>query len=249
MTESGAKILFLVEGEKMEPKIMRHVLSVYGLDEKYDIVSYKTNIYGLYEIMFAEGHPEDWDLLQLMKGRAKEDDKTIFDARYSDVVLIFDLEPQHPGFSEEKIREMVDYFVESSDMGKLYINYPMVESFYHMKSIPDPDYDSYEVSADEIYERGRYKSSVKKLCGCSSFDNFFRRIKTREQCGLLIRQNLNKAKLLVNFDITATNVLEQKHILGAELACWENEEKIKVVCTCVFFIVDYNSAWISEAQW
>ena len=35
------------------------------------------------------------------------------------------------------------YFTESSEMGKLYLNYPMVEAFYHMKSIPDENYTSY----------------------------------------------------------------------------------------------------------
>lgn len=38
------------------------------------------------------------------------------------------------GFTPEKIKRMSDYFVESSDMGKLYLNYPMVEAFYH--SVP-----------------------------------------------------------------------------------------------------------------
>lgn len=248
MAESVARILFLVEGEKMEPKIMRHVLSVYGLGEKYEIISYKTNIYGLYEIMFAEGHPEDWDLLQIMKERANESESDIFNYRYSDMVLIFDLDPQHPGFSVKKIREMAAYFVESSDMGKLYINYPMVEAFYHMKSVPDMEYNSYEIAAEDVYKRGRYKSCVKKLCGCSSFDNFFRRVERKEQCGVLIRQNLDKAKILTHVDLDGRDVPEQTHILDAELRYLENEEKIKVLCTCVFFIADYNYAWVSEAE-
>ena len=45
---------------------------------------------------------------------------------------------------------MAEYFTESSDMGKLYINYPMVEAFYHMKSIPDNDFDTYTSSMEEL---------------------------------------------------------------------------------------------------
>lgn len=56
-----------------------------------------------------------------MKSRSEDCDK-----------WFFDLEAHHPGFTVEKIKEMASYFVELSDIGKLYINYPMVESFFHM---------------------------------------------------------------------------------------------------------------------
>ena len=81
------------------------------------------------------------DLLQLLKSREPNlSKKALFDDSYSDILLIFDLDPHDSGFTPEKIIGMANYFVESSDMGKLYINYPMVEAFYHMASIPDPDF-------------------------------------------------------------------------------------------------------------
>ena len=245
MTKATSKIIFIVEGEKMEPKIMNHILTVYGLDKRYEVISYKTNIYGLYKIMFSDGHPENWDLLQLMKSRAKADEKAIFDYYYSDIVLVFDMEPQHPGFSVEKIREMASYFTESSDMGKLYINYPMVEAFYHMKSIPDKDFYSYEIDVTDVQVRGKYKDIVKKLCRCGSFDAFFNRIKNRAQCTVLIKQNIDKARLMTYGNIESKGVPAQNDILQAELKYWEQCGKIKVLCTCVFFIADYNYAWVS----
>ena len=101
--------------------------------------------------MFRDGDPSSIDLLQNLKEHEKDDKKKVlFDQYYSDKLLIFDLDPQDPQYSPEKIQEMVSYFAESSDMGKLYINYPMVEAFYHMKSIPDKDYYSYYVTMDEL---------------------------------------------------------------------------------------------------
>lgn len=35
-------------------------------------------------------------------------------------------------------------------MGKLYLNYPMVESFYHMSDIPDEKYNEYIVTLDDL---------------------------------------------------------------------------------------------------
>lgn len=45
---------------------------------------------------------------------------------------------------------MSDYFSESTDEGKLYINYPMVEACKHFKDIPDDEYITRAVSIDDI---------------------------------------------------------------------------------------------------
>ena len=42
------------------------------------------------------------------------------------------------------------YFVESTDMGKLYLNYPMIEAFYHMSNIPDPEYNGRVATLAEL---------------------------------------------------------------------------------------------------
>ena len=139
---ANRKILLLVEGEKADVALMNHLLSVYDLNIEYEIVSYRTNIHQLYSDLFENNDPSDFDLLQHLKFREPDSQRRlIFDQRYSDVYLVFDLDPQDPRFDPEKIRQMAYYFRESSDMGKLYINYPMVESFYHMKAIPDTEYD------------------------------------------------------------------------------------------------------------
>ena len=51
MSLRNKKILFLVEGEKTEPTSIKNIASkMFSLfEEDYDIVSYKTTIYELYE--------------------------------------------------------------------------------------------------------------------------------------------------------------------------------------------------------
>ena len=122
-----AKILVLVEGAKDDVKLMGHLFGIYGISNSHQIVSYNTNIYDLYEHMFAENNPSDIDLQQLLKEREPDPNKkAILDDYYSDKLLIFDMDPQDPRFSSDKLAQMIDYFTESSDMGKLYINYPIV---------------------------------------------------------------------------------------------------------------------------
>lgn len=44
MDNRKRKILLLVEGEKTDVALMEHLLTVYQMDIKYEIVSYKTSI-------------------------------------------------------------------------------------------------------------------------------------------------------------------------------------------------------------
>ncbi len=113
----------MVEGAKTDVKLMAHLLSIYGIAADHEIVSYNTNIYTLYQQMFSDHEPDSYDVLQLLKEHERDENKkALFDQTYSDILLIFDLDPHAPDFSPEKITEMLKYFRESSDMGKLYLN-------------------------------------------------------------------------------------------------------------------------------
>ena len=115
-----------------------------------------------------------------------------FDQVYSDILLIFDLDPQDPSFTPQKIQRMMDYFVESSDMGKLYLNYPMVEAFYHMQDISDAHYNAYFAQKSELVE-GIYKKRVNQENRNGDYRKF---AVTREECSSVIQQNLEKARWL-----------------------------------------------------
>lgn len=190
MSDGKSKILVLVEGAKTDVKLMQKLFEVYGISERYEILSYNTNIYTLYREMFSDGDPSSIDTLQNLKEHERDaEKKKLFDNRYSDILLIFDLDPQDPQFSGDKISEMAEYFTESSDMGKLYINYPMVEAFYHMKSIPDNDFDIYTSSMEELKSR-QYKRRVNLENRDRDYGKF---IKNRNECSTVIRQHIAKA--------------------------------------------------------
>ncbi|WP_018750150.1 hypothetical protein [Paenibacillus sanguinis] len=236
------KILVLVEGERTDYKLMSKLIGLYPeLDAKYQIVSYHTNIYVLYQEFFTSGeHQDNFDLLQVLKSRESDfQKKYIFDDRYTDILLIFDLDPHDPLFSEEKIKKMQNYFCESSDMGKLYLNYPMVESFYHMNSIPDPEYNDRTVSMDELRSRS-YKARVNRE---SMGRNYQRFAINRVDCGSVIVQNIQKAKMLLgeNTQISSTwSEIDSVSLLNKQLE-YLRMGYLYVLCTCAMFIYDYDS--------
>lgn len=237
MAKEKRKIFVLVEGAKTDVALMERLLSIYQIDFKYEIVSYCTNIYTLYKEMFEDNDPDDMDLLQLLKSRESDlVKKTLFDESYSDILLIFDLDPHDSGFTPEKISRMAMYFVESSDVGKLYINYPMVEAFYHMMSIPDPNFDAYYATLNELLA-GTYKARVNQENRNHDYRKF---AATKEECNIVIGQNISKARWLVGGDSEANLLPSQAGILATQLNSLQNDRCIAVLSTCVFFIPEYN---------
>ena len=243
MNKSKAKILMLVEGEKTDFVLMQRLLDIYGVNEKHEIVSYNTNIYVLYNHMFAGGDPDSLDLLQVLKEHEKDPlKKKIFEVRYSDILLIFDLDPQDRLYSSQKVQQMLAYFNESSENGKLYINYPMVEAFYHMKSIPDPEYYTYTASLQELKDK-LYKARVQKENRNHDYSKFAR---TREECNVIIRQNIEKAWRITGNNPTDYSIPVFTDILKAQVDKILKEGLVFVLCTCAFYIFDYNSTLIRD---
>lgn len=241
MADEKSKILMLVEGTKTDYRLMQHLLSVYGIGDNHEIISYNTNIYVLYNEVFCDGDPSAVDLLQSLKEHESDPHKkALLDQKYTDILLVFDLDPQDPSFSERKVLEMLSYFVESSDMGKLYLNYPMVESFYHMKSIPDDDYYSYEVSMDELINH-TYKARVARENRNHDYRKF---AFNRNECSVVIKQNIEKAFVVSGTPISSENVGRMLpkaiDVLKKQLSLLRQERKLSVLCTCVFYIADYN---------
>lgn len=243
MSNDKRKILILVEGEKHDVNLMKHLLKIYSIDAKYEIVPYKTNIYTLYEEMFFDDHPELVDLLQVLKSREKSIEKSIiFDEVYSDVLLIFDLDPQAPDYHADKISKMIAYFVESSDMGKLYINYPMVESFYHMKSIPDDDFITYYATIAEL-RAGTYKQRV----NLENRNHDYRKFAiNKNECNYVIKKNFEKAKALVEEYEPFDTVSNQIEIFNAQSSLLDREDKILIISTCGFFFPEYNPSLLEN---
>ncbi|MBQ8074340.1 MAG: hypothetical protein IJ231_11325 [Clostridia bacterium] len=225
---------------------MSHLLDVYGISKSHEIVSYKTSIYDLYDRMFKDSDPEMLDLLQVLKEYEQDEEiKKLFEVHYSDIILIFDMDPQAPLFTPEKISNMTEYFCESTENGKLYLNYPMVEAFYHMKSIPDPQYDEYIVSERELRNKGEFKRRVKRV-NRSPYKKF---AQTKEACDAVIEQNLRKAQKISGQEEKGTGLSMEK-VLETQLQYYLKDHLIFVLCTCIFYILDFNPGFVffSEGQ-
>ena len=139
-------ILFVFEGVKREPDLFRTIQRLYFSNREEQIVcSYNNNIYQLYKDL--QEYDGDGDIVSLLMEKfASQKDNPLKDidrsADISEIYLFFDYDFHNRNLSLEEInrqvKEMLETFNNETEYGKLYIDYPMVESipsFCRMQTI------------------------------------------------------------------------------------------------------------------
>lgn len=157
--------LLIVEGDHEKNKLFRLIFKCFpemniSMD---DIWIYGTNIYVLYGDIVKEygsewADEEDIDL-PFVISKKRHPENLCYKEDFINIILIFDYERHDTYFSETKILEMQKYFADAADMGKLYINYPMIESYQHLKTLPDHEYEDRKVPVS-LRPGRKYKALV-----------------------------------------------------------------------------------------
>ena len=223
-------ILIIVEGARTDTRLMIKMMENYGLDN-YNIVSYNTNIYVLYKQLFVDGSSYGVDLLQtLIEHEKNENIKEKLKLNYTHIILCFDLDPHDSQYSNKKIIELSQFFNESTENGKLYLNYPMIESYSHRNGVDDLKYKKREVTCDCLL---KYKQIVNKFTPDPN------KIYDSKNMSKVIYQNLEKANYIIGDD-EKTLYPDLIKVLEAQIEKILKEKSMFVLCTCIFFIVDYN---------
>ncbi|MDO4765613.1 MAG: hypothetical protein Q4A29_06095 [Eubacteriales bacterium] len=110
----------------------------------------------LYDAIIRK-YGEEWDKLEIdlpfiiTEGQRWKNE-------FINILLVFDYERQDPRFEDSKIKRMQKYFNDMADRGKLYLNYPMVESYQDINLSESVDSQIKEVSRQEIEN---YKDSLR----------------------------------------------------------------------------------------
>ena len=205
-------ILFVFEGDEREPRLYRTLERLYFPKENDNIIcSFGNNIYDLYnELMEYDG---GGDIVSIMRERlAARGDSALSGIRSSDVseiFLFFDYDFHNSQLSvgeiNRRVEEMLALFADETENGKLYINYPMIESIRYTKYLPDRDYVRYAVSREQCRD---FKRLARDFSAYSSLDHILfkdgetptkeKYIKVKDNWEYLKRMNVCKVNLLVN---------------------------------------------------
>lgn len=187
--------------------------------------------------ILAKIHPEQKDLLSL---------------KFAYTYLIFDCDAHHPKAQEKrsqqeivlenltKLKEMTNYFVDETDptVGKLCVNYPMMESYRDCDDFFDPNYAKRSVTLEDMPS---YKSIVSSRKLCSIHVKSF----TERQFSLLTLQNLCKLNKIHhgNWRVPPYSFYledsSQAKILAHQRNLVEEKGRMSVLNTSLFFAADY----------
>lgn len=134
--------LFIVEGHHEKNELFKLIIEIFpelSITEE-NIHIFGTNIYQLYQ-KIQEEYGEEWDAPSndvdlpfiLNKYDSQRFESIGRKRNYKNIFLIFDYEAQDPNFSICKIQRLQKYFSDVTNNGQLYINYPMVESYFDIE--------------------------------------------------------------------------------------------------------------------
>ncbi len=158
--------LILVEGEHEKQILLSILLSCFPeiplLNENIHV--YAADIYDLYYDIEKE-YEEDWyegDLeidLPMLISRRHNIEPQLKRKNFTNIILMFDYEHHDIWYSDEKIKRMQEHFNNISEDGILYINYPMIEAYKDIVSVPDETYLRKYVSV-QCQPGKKYKQNV-----------------------------------------------------------------------------------------
>lgn len=191
--EKRNQTLVLVEGDHEKHVLFKLLLACFGeVPVKNENVHvYAADIYDLYRDIEKE-YEEDWynngsdvDIPMLVSRRLNIEPQ--LDRRnFTNIIMIFDYEHHDTSYSDEKIKHMQGYFCSLSDAGMLFINYPMVEAYKHIKSIPDEEYMERYVSV-KCHPGCVYKNMVEDISAISKYFSAYEKLSryVKEQIPML----------------------------------------------------------------
>ena len=243
-----SKVLVVVEGSKTERELFEKLYELYG-EANVDIVSFNTHVFTLYKFLKEYYSDEngviDYRTIRIplflkdYKPLLPQDRKKLLDSKFTDVILIFDFEPHAPEFKNETIQELLFHFSESNRQGKLYLNYPMVESFKDLTSLPDPNFVNTKAQKNDInydYKKIVNNRTVLKAHGIKDIDHKVGKI--------LIKAHDDKLRAIIQNINDESECMHQKYIDLCYLQCdmIEKERKVWILNTSIlYFLEEYGS--------
>ncbi len=152
-------ILFIFEGEKAEAQIALSMQRTFLEDKSIIKCVFGAEIYQIYKIILNDPFIDTFSLIKERYDKNGEDEEL---ARYSskdfaEIYLFFDYDGHSSAAADYKLEELLSFFDEETDKGKLYISYPMVEALKHIST--DPDFKDLTVHCKSPIE---YKAIVGK---------------------------------------------------------------------------------------
>ena len=233
-------ILFIVEGKTTEKTIIKNINKKIFNSDKYKIYPYSTNIYCLWNEFQRENSFLDnsLDMYDFILDKIENDshyDINVGD--FSRIYLFFDYDGHHPQASNSVIQEMLSFFDNETETGKLFISYPMAEALKHIH----PD-NSFGDNIVPINLRNIMGISYKEMVRNDGHKNYrYFNSYNKDIWRYIIEENHKKAHFIVHDKYEIPNhQIQQEEIFGKQLEKFiAPQEKVAVLSGFPLFLIDF----------
>ncbi len=260
-------ILFVFEGKADKTYFEAIKRLFFPAKSETFLCTYNSNTYSLYTKLKSHDALKEMlevDTVSVLKEILLEKgDETLKDIRedeVSEIYLFFDYDFQEDSRTLEennsRLSELLDYFTDETGRGKLYINYPMVESLRYTKELPDNNYWQYTVTRQrcqeenfkhQVHEFSFYKSNLEYLVLTIKPADDDAKIQQKADTAKtnwlhLVTMNTSKANYICNDkNELPDEVNNQQDIFDSQLSKYVNTEECKVAILNAFplFLFDY----------
>lgn len=234
-------ILFIVEGESDEPDFLGELFRTCFPNAEIRCWSYRTSLHDLVCELYPAGEfDSDIDILLCLRSKARTDEERMVlseSMHYTDIFMIFDFEPHYSHLEWKRICGMLEYYRHSDDEGKLLINYPMMQSYKHLKKLPDMEFRDRTIPVDEA---GKYKDLVGRESGFTQLCRYTYPV-WMSVCG----HHLMKCNYILSGKCELPSAeeylsFEQVQLFDAECEKHTEKRMVDVINTAVFLLLEYE---------
>ena len=231
--EKRNQTLVVVEGEHEKHTLLNIMLTCFPeipiMSENIHV--YAADIYDLYHDIEKE-YESNWyegDLaidIPMLISRRYNLEPQLNKNNFTNIILMFDYEHHDIWFSDEKIQRMQRHFDNISNDGILYINYPMIEAYKDIDSIPDETYLQKFVSV-KCQPGKKYKQKVDRYSGISKYFNVYDSLLKylNKELGGLERKELVS---VINDIFSIREEVNLKANISSLLNRFDVEEKVRI---------------------
>lgn len=244
--------LFVVEGIKREIDLFKNFADVFFSD-KSDVITISApadmNIYMLYDVLKADDF--ETDIVEVIKEKSPEAREILKDYTrdsFAEIYLFFDFDAHANNLKKkdnvEALKEMLEAFNNETELGKLYISYPMVEA------LRDHVADSCEVISGGCYRNRMSFGNYKEDSAKNSFNNdvgkydypkwmsIVRNYVYRMSC-LFSKKALERDEFV--------NANDPLSIFDKQMIAYELSDNIFVLSCLPEFLIDYSEKYWDES--
>lgn len=245
------KVIFIYEGVKAEEKLLKNMNKIF-FSSKTDISILNCpadgNIYMLWtRLKKDEFETNVVDVLKEMSTIAKERLKNLRASDFSEIYLFFDYDGHNNNIPEEYknkdiLGEMLKTFNNETELGKLYVSYPMIEAIKEIDAATR-DYKRLYLALDEISD---YKQSLLLQFDFNNYSSF-----DAEHWFIACNASQKRASMLVqykeqcNYNYFIHN-LDQERLYAYQKRNYINNGHLLCILNSVpLFLLEY----FGEALW